>query len=440
MMYILTLLCTTLSITDLAFFCCLTMKGKRKVLFTILLSCVCPALLLSLDFLGIAGITEGHPLRSGIGFFVLLLLVHIFFQESIYKKLTIIAVGASVQMLCMFLIAYPFAALGYFEPTISQEDLTPQFLIPQYLSILAELTVMIMIAVLMRKRNFKSFEGWKLLSLFVVVQAVLAGSSYLGIKDVIPEDLLTLSIFLSIICIGADFFIFHIICEVDKKSRLEAAAEFYKTQLSMQLSLYENFSAYGESLRQTKQDLVESLSQAQQSLKSRDYSSAEKMLKPLPQELEKLRTISYCEHRIVNALLFVKQRKMKQYGISFDCRVRLAEDCFVEGSHLCRILSNLLDNAIEACREIPNAEIHLTCMPVKDTLLMKTENPVSGSIPIQKNGLPASTKKEFGHGKGLASVKEIVDRYHGELRIEQKSSMFLVSVALFQKTGGKGEC
>ena len=98
----------------------------------------------------------------------------------------------------------------------------------------------------------------------------------------------------------------------------------------MQLSLYENFSAYGENLRQTKQDLVESLSQAQQPLKSRDYSSAEKMLEPLPQELEKLRTISYCEHRIVNALLFVKQRKMKQYGISFDCRVRLEEDCFVD--------------------------------------------------------------------------------------------------------------
>ena len=76
--------------------------------------------------------------------------------------------------------------------------------------------------------------------------------------------------------------------DINKKAALEAAAEFYKTQLSMQLSLYENFSAYGESLRQTKQELVESLSQAQQSLKNRDYSSAEKMLKPLPQELEKL--------------------------------------------------------------------------------------------------------------------------------------------------------
>ncbi|WP_415931998.1 GHKL domain-containing protein [Zhenpiania hominis] len=242
--------------------------------------------------------------------------------------------------------------------------------------------------------------------------------------------LVYLYIFISIVCIVVDLAMFYVIDDINKKAALEAAAEFYKNQLSMQLSLYENFSAYGESLRQTKQDLVESLSQAQQSLKSRDYSSAEKMLEPLPQELEKLRTISYCEHRIVNALLFVKQRKMKQYGISFDCRVRLEEDCFVESSHLCRILSNLLDNAIEACREIPNAEIHLTCMPVKNTLLMKTENPVSGSIPMQKNGFPASTKKVPGHGKGLASVKELAQHYNGSLQV-QTGSLFCATVILF---------
>ena len=127
----------------------------------------------------------------------------------------------------------------------------------------------------------------------------------------------------------------------------------------------------------------------------------------------------------------MKHREMKQSGISLVYRIHLEKDCFVENSDLCRILSNLLDNAIEACREIPNAEIHLTCMPVKDTLLMKTENPVSGSIPIQKNGLPASTKKEFGHGKGLASVKEIAQHYNGSLQVQTDSRFFRATVILF---------
>ena len=69
-------------------------------------------------------------------------------------------------------------------------------------------------------------------------------------------------------------------------------------------------------------------------------------------------------------------------------------------------------------------------MPVKNTLLMKTENPVSGSIPMQKNGFPASTKKVPGHGKGLASVKELAQHYNGSLQV-QTGSLFCATVILF---------
>ena len=243
-------------------------------------------------------------------------------------------------------------------------------------------------------------------------------------------------------CILADIAAFYILREMDKKAELEAAADFYKTQLSMQVSLYESFSAYGENLIEIKNTVVQTLSQVQTSLKKQSYSDAESLLEPLAEELEHLRTVSYCRHRIVNALIFMKHREMKQSGISFDYRVRLERECFVENSDLCRILSNLLDNAIEACREIPDAEIRLTCMPVKQTLLIKTENPVSDVIRFHKNGLPLSSKEGPGHGRGLASVKEIAGKYHGTLKIEADTDKFTVSVNLFsiRMKGGKDSC
>ena len=64
---------------------------------------------------------------------------------------------------------------------------------------------------------------------------------------------------------------------------------------------------------------------------------------------------------------------------------------------------------------------------------MKTENPVSGSISMQKNGLPASTKKEPGHGKGLASVKEIAEKYNGTVLVQADTTRFSVSVNLFPR-------
>ena len=133
----------------------------------------------------------------------------------------------------------------------------------------------------------------------------------------------------------------------------------------------------------------------------------------------------------VDAILSSKIAQAKAQGVSVTVQASLPEKLLLTDMELSILLGNLLDNAIEACREIPNAEIHLTCMPVKDTLLMKTENPVSGSIPIQKNGLPASTKKEFGHGKGLASVKEIAQHYNGSLQVQTDSRFFRATVILF---------
>ena len=68
-------------------------------------------------------------------------------------------------------------------------------------------------------------------------------------------------------CILVDIAAFYILREMDKKAELEAAADFYKTQLSMQVSLYESFSAYGENLSEIKNTVVQTLSQVQTSLK-----------------------------------------------------------------------------------------------------------------------------------------------------------------------------
>ena len=59
------------------------MTGKRKVLFVILFSLSVPAVLLPLDLLNIAEITEGHILRSLSAMFLSFLLIRIFFEETI---------------------------------------------------------------------------------------------------------------------------------------------------------------------------------------------------------------------------------------------------------------------------------------------------------------------------------------------------------------------
>lgn len=136
---------------------------------------------------------------------------------------------------------------------------------------------------------------------------------------------------------------------------------------------------------------------------------------------------------------------MEQHGISFEYQVKLGNDCFAEKSDLCRILANLLDNAIEACQTISlqqketsenrwnrnNLKIRLTCMPLKNMLFIQTENPFIGSLSFRENGLPFSVKKDPTHGRGLAGLKKIADKYKGTVRFEtNRSGRCIVTVTL----------
>ena len=133
----------------------------------------------------------------------------------------------------------------------------------------------------------------------------------------------------------------------------------------------------------------------------------------------------------------MKQREMDALGISFTPVVQLEESTFVKRSDLCRIVSNLLDNAMEACAavSVQSRLIRFTCMPVKHALLIKTVNSFSGSRKPDETGLLRSTKKEPGHGYGLSSVKEIMAPYQGVLNVEldEAQELACVTVTLFER-------
>ena len=60
---------------------------------------------------------------------------------------------------------------------------------------------------------------------------------------------------------------------------------------------------------------------------------------------------------------------------------------------------------------------------------LSIENNFAGNIIFAKNGLPVS--KLEGHGIGLASVSNIVERYGGSMTITAENNIFSVGIILY---------
>lgn len=438
-MYVLMLVLTILSNGIIALFCCCFLTSKRKWLFAVICTTYLPILLVVLDYLDISDITLGNPIRSIVGILVFVISLTFIFKDAFTKKILTLLLATMIQDFTMNLAIPAFIYSGFVQWTPTNMALTPRFMIAQFIIVASIALVSFLTVKFLKKTDvWMRDEGLKLLTFFLLTQWILSNGIMLGIGMEMILDRLLLWIVATLLRGLSNIAVIYLLFEMGKKIHLQEQSYFYKAQLSMQLDLYQHFSDYSQILEHTRLSLVDQLSNICNALEMEKYEDASGMADRIPTNIERLRVASYCENSVINALLFMKHRDMMQSKLDFRYTVNLGESCFLVNSDLCRVISNLLDNAIDACRKLPSefppAVITLTCMPVQEALVIKAENPYSGELKQNKNGFPHSSKPQPGHGKGLQSIREIVTMYGGNLRIKADESrhMFTVIVTLFK--------
>ena len=93
------------------------------------------------------------------------------------------------------------------------------------------------------------------------------------------------------------------------------------------------------------------------------------------------------------------------------------------------LLTNLLENAIEACQKVEPSkrEIIVLAQSDEDGIRMEVSNRVSGTVSFD-NGFPKSNK--VGGGTGTKSIAHIVHKYEGMLRFKQDKDTFITQIVL----------
>lgn len=123
----------------------------------------------------------------------------------------------------------------------------------------------------------------------------------------------------------------------------------------------------------------------------------------------------------VNALLRVKTAEAQKRGITLSVIVRSAwEGLPAQGWEMCRVLGNLIDNAMDALKETEKPRVEVTLGESRQALTFAVENngPEIPAEMREKIFQPGFTTKGGERGQGLAIVREIVAGYGGELTLE----------------------
>ena len=139
----------------------------------------------------------------------------------------------------------------------------------------------------------------------------------------------------------------------------------------------------------------------------------------------------YCKNNSTNLILSYYGSLAQKSAIRFEANVNIPEVLSLSDTELCTLLSNGIENAINAASrcEKENRWVEIDFSTHKASMLISIKNSYIGEVEI-KDGLPVSDRPF--HGLGVKSIISIVDRHNGMYSFDAQDGQFTVRVILKQ--------
>ncbi len=133
----------------------------------------------------------------------------------------------------------------------------------------------------------------------------------------------------------------------------------------------------------------------------------------------------------VDSILNYKIKVAKTEGIDVDVGIQIPVELNIEPFDISVVLGNLLDNAVEAVRNIDEKKIDFDMKMYKSVLFIKISNHYTGKIEKNKNHIKSTKQASEKHGLGLKSIENSINKYNGIMDIDYNGNKFEVNVMMY---------
>ena len=263
---------------------------------------------------------------------------------------------------------------------------------------------------------------WLLLTLlFPAVSAFMIVIVFNGYSD--RADLSTGAFIFGCVLFVANIAILYIISAMEKSTEKEKELVLLNQQMDIQTK---NILALERSYRMQRSATHEfnhQLQTIQSLLANNEHETLKEFLAQL-QSKQPLRAASVnSQHPIIDAILNQKYHEALEQSIDVQLQVNDLSGLTLKPNALVVLLSNLFDNAIEACVRLSgDRAVHCSVL-LNESLFISVRNT---SMPVTiVNGIIETTKdNKAEHGYGLINIYHILNMLHAEYTFKYEAGWF----------------
>lgn len=200
--------------------------------------------------------------------------------------------------------------------------------------------------------------------------------------------------------------------------------------LAMQQSRYDNLKAAIEETRQARHDLRHHFTHLSAMAADGDLETIKKYLTAAQNNIPDM-DMCFSNNRAADSIIGYYCALAQREGIPFLPKISLPAKLPVEEMNLCSVLSNLLENALEASLRTAKEKRRITVTAYlysERLILIQVQNTFDGKIK-EKDGIFKSSKHK-GDGIGIQSVRRTAEKNGGDSDFVYTDTTFTAKVML----------
>ena len=222
---------------------------------------------------------------------------------------------------------------------------------------------------------------------------------------------------------------------ISQEKTTAAQEELRDTQhkIDLEKSHYEAVQQRMEELEIIRKDFSEKLETVANLARVGEDATARENIALLAEKINNTRENLYCDVPVINAILTEKEEECSAAGITLSIDLKVPDTLNVAPMHMCSIFSNILDNAINACKKVQETKNHRSI--ISRRLIISLSSKVDGDYLFIKAKNP-SEKPYFsasGKGYGLKILNDMAKRYSGAFQSNYHEGIYTVFISLLAK-------
>lgn len=219
--------------------------------------------------------------------------------------------------------------------------------------------------------------------------------------------------------------IIYLLFNCISKQYFENISLLMEKQVEQQVEHYKKINKLTDDLREFRHDYKNHMICLQSLLNNKQYDEALSYVKSITNQEILDSNKFFSGNQIADAILTDKNELAQKNNCKIIFDGSVSDEISV--SNLCTILSNALDNSIEACSKIDSDEtqiIDVKCVASELIQIIRISNP-----NLDNNAVTETSKADRkNHGFGLSNIRRTVERMDGQMIISSQYPTFVLEI------------